>query len=565
MNKENFMSFERNWHRSYPPGIPPELDFEKITMPEFLTRTAERFPDRTALIFMGKKITYRKMETMVNRFAKALMAIGVKAGDKVAMLLPNMPQFVIANYAVFRIGAVPVMNDPLYTERKLTYQLNDSDSKVLITLDLLFPRALELKKTTGIQSIIACHVNDFLPFPSNKLLRYINGDLFYKIPQESGTYEFLPLLNQYPDTPVENAARWAEVGALLYTGGTTGVSKGVMLTHANISCNTQQLRAWFPDAKDGEESMLAAFPFFHAAGWTGIQNLSILAGWTDILVPRPEPQAIIDILKGHKPTLLPGVPIVYAGLLAREAFRKMNFSSVKAFLTAAAPLPVEVIRQLKALKEAPVINLYGLTEIGPMGTATPWGGPEKPGTAGIPLPGTDLKVVDLETGTRELPVGEVGEICFRGPQVMKGYYGKTEETAAVLKDGWVCTGDIGFLDADGYLKLVDRKTELIVSGGCHIYPKEVEEVLFSHPKILEACTFGVPGENRGEAIKSCVVLKPGEEADQEEIIALCKERLAPYKIPKIIEFTDELPKGSVEQVLRHELKAPDHKKREEKG
>jgi long-chain acyl-CoA synthetase len=559
------MSFERSWHKSYTPGVPRELDFEKITMPEFLTRTAERFPDHTALIFLGKKISYRELEAMVNRFAKALTGIGVKPGDKVAMLLPNMPQIVIADYAAFRIGAVPVMNNPLYTEHELAYQLNDSDSKVLISLDLLFPRALRLKETTGIQSIIACHVNDFLPFPSNKLLPYIQGDLFYKIPKEPGMYEFLPLLNQYPDTPVANAAQWEEVGALLYTGGTTGVSKGVMLTHANISCNTQQLRAWFPDAKDGEESMLAVFPFFHSAGWTGMQNLSILAGWTDILVPRPEPETIIDIMKKHKPTLLPGVPTVYIGLLAREAFRKMNLSSVKAFLAGAAPLPVEVIRKLKALKDAPVINVYGLTEICPMGTATPWGGEEKPGTVGVPLPGTDLKILDLETGTRELPVGEAGEIYFRGPQVMKGYYKKPEETAAALKDGWVCTGDIGFLDADGYLTIVDRKKDLIVASGYNIYPKEVDEVLFSHPKIIEACTIGVPDEYRGETVKSFIVLKPGEEVDREEIIAHCKATLAPYKVPKIIEFIEELPKNEVGKVLRRKLKEMDSKKREGKG
>jgi long-chain acyl-CoA synthetase len=393
------MSLERSWHKSYAAGVPRDVAFEKITMPEVLTRTAQRFPNRAALIFMGKKITYRELEALVNRFAKALTELGVKAGDKVAMLLPNMPQLVIANYAAFRIGAIPVLNNPLYTEHELAHQLNDSESSILITLDLRLPLVVNLKGKTGIRSIIACHITDYLPFPGNKILQYLHKALYLKVPQQSGLYEFLPLISKHPDTPVENAARWDEVGALLYTGGTTGVSKGVMMTHANISCNARQLRASFPEAKDGEESILSVFPFFHSAGWTGMQNMSILAGWTDILVPRPDPQVVIEILRKHKPTLLPGVPTIYIGLLAQEEFRKMNLSSVKAFLAGAAPLPVEVIRELKALRDAPVINIYGLTEICPMGTATPWGGQEKPGTVGIPLPGTDLKIVDLATGT----------------------------------------------------------------------------------------------------------------------------------------------------------------------
>jgi long-chain acyl-CoA synthetase len=484
----------------------------------------------------------------------------VKAGDKVAMLLPNMPQLVIADYAAMRIGAIPVPCNPLYTERELAHHFNDSDSTVLIALDLRLPLVEELKGKTGIRSIIACHITDYLPFPGNKLLRFFHYNLYQKVLPGAGVYEFLPLLNKHPDTPVENAARWEEVGALMYTGGTTGVSKGVMMTHANISCNVQQLRASFPDAKDGEESIMAVFPFFHSAGWTGIQNLSILAGWTDILVPRPDAPVIAATLKKQKPTLLPGVPTVYVGLLAGEEFRKMDLSSVKAFLAGAAPLPLKVIKKLKSIRDCPVINVYGLTEICPMGTATPWGREEKPGTVGVPLPGTDLKIVDLETGTRELPAGEAGEICFKGPQVMKGYYKKPEETAAVLKDGWLFTGDIGFLDADGYLTIVDRKKEMIVAGGFNVYPNEVDGVLFAHPKILEACTIGVPDEYRGETVKSYIVLKAGETAEAGEIIAHCRETLAAYKVPKIVEFIDELPKSAVGKVLRRELKELNSKK-----
>jgi long-chain acyl-CoA synthetase len=555
------MSIERIWHASYAPGVPHEIDFEKVTMPEFLTRTAGHFPDVAAVIFMGKKISYRELEALVNRFANALTAIGVKAGDKVAMLLPNMPQLVIANYAVMRIGAVAVMNNPLAGEEELTRQVNNSGSTVLITLDLLFPRALDVKEKTGIRSIIGCHVTDYLPFPGNKLLRYAHKDLYRKIEPAPGIYEFLALLDTAPDTSMENGARWEETGAILYTDGTTGAGKGVMLTHANIACSTRQLRAWFPDLKDGKESVLAVFPFFHCVGWTGMQNLSILAGWTDILVPRPESQVVIEIMGKHKPTLLPAMPEVYNGLLARGAFRKMALSSVKGFLVGAEPLPREAIKQLKALKNVPIINIYGLTETSSTVTATPWDGPEKPGTMGVPLPGTDLKIVDRETGTRDLPAGETGEVCLKGPQVMQGYSNAPEKTAAAIKEGWFHTGDVGFLDGEGYLTIRGRKEDLIEANSGSIYPAEIDEALSSHPKVFETCTIGIPDEHRGETVKVYVVLKPGETADAEEIIAHCRETLAPDIVPQAIEFIDALPKSAVGKIIRREVSELDRKKR----
>jgi long-chain acyl-CoA synthetase len=557
------MSIEKNWYKSYVPGVPREIDFEKITMPQVLTRTAGRFPDRAALVFMGKKFTYQGLEGLVNRFARALTAIGVKAGDRVAMLLPNMPQFVIAHYAALRIGAVAVMNNPLSTEEELTYQLNDSDSTVLITLDLLFPRAVAVKQKTGIRSIVACHITDYLPFPGNKLLPLIQKQLYLRIEPEPGIYEFLALLNAHPDEPVENAARWEEIGAIIYTEGTTGVNKGVTLTHASISCNARQLRAWFPGLQDGQESMLAVFPFFHPVGWTGLQNLSILAGWTNVLVPHPDPLAVIELTKKHRPSLLTGPPAIYRALLAQEKFRKLDLSPVKGFIAGAAPLSPEVVSGLKALKGVPVINLYGLSEISPMGTATPWGGAEKPGTVGVPLPGTDLKIVDTETGSGELPAGEIGEICLRGPQVMKGYCKNPAETAAVLKDGWLYTGDIGFLDEDGYLTLLDRKQDLIVAGGRTIYPGEIDAILLTHPEVFEACTVGVSDEHGGVTLTAYVVLNPGQTVKAGEIIGHCRERLAPDKLPQNIEFIDTLPKSALGNILRREVRELDRKKRKQ--
>ncbi|MBN2298891.1 MAG: long-chain fatty acid--CoA ligase, partial [Deltaproteobacteria bacterium] len=546
------MGFERVWHRSYSPDVPNELDFERITMPEVLARSARNFPGTEALIYMGKRITYSRLDSLVNSFAKALAGLGVGKGDKVAMLLPNIPQVVIANYATFRIGAVASMNNPLYTERELACQLDDSDAEVLITLDLLLPRALKIKDLTKIRTIIVCHINDYLPFPKKQLFPYVKKQMYRKIEPQPGVYEFMDLIGRYPDTPVENAAEWDETGALIFTGGTTGASKGVMLTHANMSCNVQQLRHWFYDLKEGRESMLAIFPFFHSAGFTGIQNLCIFGASTDILVPRPEPGVIIELLKKFKPTYLPGVPTIFVGLLNDKRFLNLDLTFIKGFIAGAAPLSVDTANRLKSLTGGDIINVYGLTEITPMGTASPWRGETKPGTVGIPLPSTDLKIVDVDDGSKDMDLGQTGEIAFRGPQVMKGYYKKPEETAAVLKDGWLYTGDIGFLDEDGYLTIVDRKKDMIVASGYNVFPQEIDEVLFEHPMILEACTIGVADDYRGEAPKAYVVLRQGETLGKEEIIAYCRQKLASYKVPQLIEFIDELPKSAVGKILRRE-------------
>ncbi len=547
------MPFERIWHRSYPSFTPAEIDFETITLPEMLTRTAERFPDQTALLYLGKKISYRHLEALVNRFARALLDIGVKKGDRVGMLLPNIPQLIIANYAVYRIGAITAMNNPLYTKSELLQQFNDSGCSVLITLDRLAPMGLKLQKNTHLHTIISCHINDYLPFPKKQLFPLLKKDMYRKTERGESLLEFTELIGRFPEEPLPSAAGWEDVAALLYTGGTTGVSKGAMLTHANLSCNVQQIRCGLP-FEDGRESELAVFPFFHSAGFTGVQNLCIYAGWTDVLVPRPEPEMIVQILKKYKPTIMPGVPTIYIGLLASETFQKMDLSFIKAFMAGAAPLSTDTIRQLKDLTGAGIINVYGLTEISPMGTATPWGGKEKPGSVGTPIPGTDLKIVDLDSGETEMPPGEPGEVVFKGPQVMKGYYNRPEETAKVLKNGWLHTGDIGVLDEDGYLTIVDRKKDMIVASGYNIYPNEIDNVLLQHPKILEACVVGVPDAYRGETTKAFIVPATDQSLSEQEVKAFCREKLAAYKVPKQIELVEELPKSAVGKILRRKLR-----------
>ncbi|MCD6571402.1 MAG: long-chain fatty acid--CoA ligase [Deltaproteobacteria bacterium] len=556
------MAFERPWHKSYVPGVPYEIEIERVTMAEVLTRNTKRFPDVTTLQFMGKKISYKELEALVNRFARALIDLGVKKGDMVAMLLPNLPQMVIADYAGYRIGAVTVMNNPLYTERELEYQLNDSDSIVLITLDLLLPRALSLKKKTKIKTIITCHINDYLPFPKKQLYPIVKKKMYRKVEPQEDVYEFMDLIGKYPDDPVENAAGWDDLGALVYTGGTTGVSKGVMLTHSNLSSNVQQFRAWFHNLKDGEDSLLFIYPIFHTAGHL-CQDFCIWMGLTNILIPRPEPETLIEMIKKFRPTYVGGVPTIYVGLLNNKKFLNMDLSFIKGFFSGAAPLPLEIIQRLEQLAGSTILEIYGLTETTPVATATPWGGKIKAGTVGLPVPNTDLKIVDI-TENKELPPGESGEIYIKGPQVTKGYYKKPEETKlAIDEDGWLHTGDIGFLDEDGYLSVVDRTKDVIIAGGYNIYPNEIDEILYEHPKILEACTIGVPDEYRGETVKAYIVVKPGQSLTEQEVIQHCKERLGAYKVPKNIEFTDSLPKSAVGKILRREVKELDKKKREE--
>ena len=545
---------ERFWHKSYAPGVKKTLEYEKVTISQALTRTARKFPENTALNYMGRKISYKELDDLVNRFAGVLLDMGIKPGDKVAVCLPNIPQVIISNLAAFRIGAVTVQNNPLYTERELAYQLNDSDSRIVITLTLLIPRMQKIKPDTKIEKIIGCHINTYLPFPKKQLFPFVKKDMYRKVEPAENVYVFQHLMQTASPGPVEDKSQWEDLAALMYTGGTTGVSKGVMLSNANMSCNVQQFAAWFPDLKLGEERLIGNFPVFHIAGFTAIQNMITWQGWENIMVPRPEAKINIDIIKKYRPTFLPAVPTIFVGLLAEPEFRKLDFSGLKGFFSGAAPLMADTIRDLKDLTGATMCEVYGSTETAPVVTVTPWGGEVKPGTVGVPIADTDIKIVDVADPDKELDIGESGEIVIKGPQIMQGYYKKPEETELALKDGWFYTGDIGKFDEDGYLSIVDRKKDMIIAGGYNIYPLELDDVLMDHPKVLEACTIGLPHDYRGETVKAFIVVKEGETLSEEEVTSFCKEKLAAYKVPKIIEFTDELPKSAVGKILRRKLK-----------
>ena len=555
---------EKLWYKSYAPGVPRTIEYEEVTMPEALRRSATRFPDHVALNFMGRKITYSQLEAEVNRFARALTDMGVKEGDKVSVILPNIPQVVIANMAAFRIGAVAVQNNPLYTERELAYQLDDSDSIVAITLSVLVPRVLGIMPKTKLKKVIGCQVNSYLPFGKKQLFPYVKKEMFRKIETSDTVLSFDDVIKRFPADPAPDRSDWNELSTLIYTGGTTGVSKGVMLSHKNISVNVQQFRAWFPDLADGEESIVGTFPIFHSAGFTACQNFMIWAGWEHHMIPKPEPAGLIDILKKQKPHFLPGVPAIFVGCLAQKEFREMDLSFIRGFFSGAAPLAADTIRDLKELTGATILEVYGMSETSPIMTVTPWGGEIKAGTVGVPVPDTDVRIVDAETGEKELETGEIGEIIIKGPQVMMGYYRKPEETARTLKDGWVYTGDIGYFDDDGYVAIVDRKKDMIIASGYNIYPVEIDNILFDHPKILEACAVGIVDPYRGETVKAFIVVKDGATLTEDEVVTYCRERLAAYKVPKKIEFMDELPKTAVGKILRRELRDMEMKKAGEK-
>ena len=546
---------EKPWYKSYVKGVPFNVDYQKVVLPEILSRTASQFPEKTALIFLDSKLSYRQLNEMANRFANALIGLGVKPGDKVAMLMPNMPQLVAATYGAWRAGAVVVMNNPLYTDNELEFQFNNSESTLLVTLDLLGPRMIHLRGKTPIRHIVIAHIRDHLKFPKKQLLPLLAKDKHKNIPLTPQVYEWTDLLKKSSLNDPRIPVAFDSLASLQYTGGTTGISKGVMLTHANLSINVQQAAAWFPGFVRGTETQLGVLPFFHVFGLTTCMNYCIWNGWADVLIPRPEAQAILEAVQKYRVSFFPGVPTMFIATLNHPKIAEYNLKSIRGCFSGAAPLPVEVIKSFEDKTGSQICEGYGLSESSPVATINPFGGVTKPGSIGVPLPDTDIKVVDLVNGEKEMPVGEAGELIIQGPQVTAGYYKMPEETALTLRDGWLFTGDIGKMDEDGYFYIVDRKKDMVIAGGYNVYPREIDEVLFEHPKILECCAVGIPDPYRGETIKAFVVLKPGEKLTAEEVIQYCQEKLAKYKVPKSVEFMSSLPKSGVGKILRKELRS----------
>ncbi len=541
------------WLKSYEAGVKHTLDFEKVTMSDCLARTADKYPNTDGLIYFSTKISFESFNNQVNKMANALIALGVKPGDKVSLLLPNVPQVAIATYAVWRIGGVVVQNNPLYTDTELEHQFKDSESTFLITLDLLVPRMLALKNKTAIKKIIVAHIRDYLGFPLKQLFPIIAKDKHKTVPPTSDVYEWPDLIKNYPATDPGIKVGFDDMAALQYTGGTTGVSKGVVLTHANLSKNCQQGLAWIHSLKPQESVVLGSLPIFHAFGLFTL-NMCVRGVWSIVLVPRPETEFILKAIHKHKVNLFPGVPTMLVGILNYDKLSKYDLSSLDIIVSGAAPCPVDVIKRFEKLSGAQVVEGFGISEASPATSINPVGGVNKAGSIGLPLPSTEVKIVDFDNKEKELAAGEEGELVIKGPQVSeKGYFNMPEETEKTFIDGWLYTGDIAKLDDDGYIYIVDRIKDMIIAGGYNIYPRDIDEVLFAHPKIVEACAKGVPDEYRGETVKAYIVLKPGETMSEKDVIHFCKEKLAAYKVPKIIEFLDELPKSAVGKIMRKDL------------
>jgi long-chain acyl-CoA synthetase len=558
---------DKPWVTSYEKDVPEKIEYEEICLPEILERSARRFPNKMALLFQGYKITFRELNDMVNRFAASLHDFGVDKGDSVAVLLPNVIPCVVAYYGILKIGAIAVMNNPLYSDRELEYQFNDSDSKLLVTIDLLANRMIDLRPKTKIKQIIYTSIGDYLPFPKNLLFPFVakKKNLAADVKSAENVYPWKKLTAKNPSRLPEVELSFDDIAMYQYTGGTTGVSKAVMITHGNLSSQVQQIGAWFPTF-DSNEVMLGALPFFHVFGLTTAMNLAIFLGWGDILVPKPQPDALLEAIRKYKPSFTPLVPTMYIGILNNPVIDKINLTSIKGCFSGSAPLPLEIIRDFENRTGAVIVEGFGLTEASPVTHVNPFsGGKRKVGSIGIPISDTECRIVNLDDGNTDVPVGESGELLVRGPQVMKGYRNNPEETTNTLADDWLHTGDIAKMDEDGYFYIVDRKKDMIISGGCNVYPRDIEEVFYEHPKIKEACAIGIPHPTRGESVKVFTVLKQGQTATQEELIEFCTDKVAKYKLPTEIEFRDDLPKTNVGKILKKELREEEMAKRKKTG
>jgi long-chain acyl-CoA synthetase len=532
------------------------VELPKASLAGLLEDAARDFPHAPALHFEGRTISYAQLHQQAKRFSGVLAGLGVGRGTKVGLILPNCPQAVVALFGALRLGATVVQNNPLYTERELGHQLADAGVEVLVCLDLTYERVKALRSRTSIREVIVTSVLDELSGLKRRLAPYTRKgkSASASIGKDEPVRRWRDALASAPAAPelVEVDADH-DLALLQYTGGTTGVSKGVMLSHANLRSNVEQVRAWFPDADPGREVMMAVLPFFHVYGLTVCLLLGLRLGAALVLLPRFDLDGVLAAVDKYRPTLFPGVPTMYVAINNAVEKGGHDLSSIKACLSGAAALPLEVAERFERFSGGRLVEGYGLSESSPVAIANPIYGKRKAGTIGMPIPDTLARVADPDDPSRTMPAGEKGELALAGPQVMHGYWNQPDETAQVLRDGWLLTGDMAVMDEEGYFSIVDRKKELIIAGGYNIYPREVEEVLYEHPKILEVCVAGVPDSYRGEIVKAFVVLRSGEQASTEEIREFAKTRLAAYKVPRAVEFRDELPKTLIGKVLRRAL------------
>jgi len=558
---------DKPWLQFYEPLVPPTLDYPRITLSQMLDQTVARFPERPAILFgaavgprlLASQMTYRRLGMLVDAFAAGLQKLGVRKGDRVAVHLPNCPQYPIAFFGALKAGAVVVPVSPLYVSREIEHQLNDAGAETLVTLTRFYGCVQELRPRTRLRNVIVTNIKEYFPAVLRLLFtlaREKKEGHRLKTLDSAGSWWFQDFLRYASPPPAPVDVAHEDLALLQYTGGTTGVSKGAMLTHRNIIANTLQVSRWLTDLREGQEVTLGATPFFHVYGMTVGMTFSMNAGAT--LIAMANPRATREMLMWidrYAPGIFPGVPTMFVAInnYPDVGAGKYDLTSIRACISGSAPLPVEVKTRFEELTGGKLCEGYGLTEASPVTHCNPIYGVNKAGSIGIPFPDVEAKIVDLETGERELGPDEIGELVVRGPQVMLGYWNMPEETARTLRQGWLYTGDIARMDKDGYFYIVDRKKDMIISGGFNIYPREVEDVLYEHPAVKECVAAGIPDELRGESVKVYIVLKEGATASADEIIEFCRERLAKYKVPRQVEFRQDLPKTMVGKVLRRAL------------
>jgi len=549
---------EKPWLELYPKETAKNVYYKAETLPQLLRNAAKEYPKHKAVHFMGKELTFNQTYQKSSKLAAYLQSIGVNKGDRVAVMLPNIPQTVISFYAIMLAGAIVVPVNPLYKEREIEFILNDAGAKVIITLDILYNRVKNVQEMTSIEQILVTSISEFLPFPKNLVYPYIQKKEHGIIPSvkhEGSTHLLKKIWKKPVEEFTEHSLNFEEDLAIIqYTGGTTGFPKGVMLTHQNLVANTAMCRQWLYKLEKGKERLLAIMPLFHVYGMMTVLVLSVMEIYKMILLPKFDATTALKTIHKQKPTVFPGAPTIYIGLLNHPDIKKYDLSSIIAAISGSAPLPKEIIDRFEEKTGGKLVEGYGLTEASPVTHVNfLWDHDIVKGSIGVPWPGTDAAVFSPETGEM-LPPGEIGELAVKGPQVMKGYWNNQEETELVLKDGWLYTGDLCYMDEKGFFYIVDRKKDTIIAGGFNIYPREVEEVLYEHPAVQEAAVVGVKDSYRGETVKAFIVLKEGEQVSDDELNTFMRTRMATFKVPRIYEFRDELPKSAIGKVLRRELK-----------
>ncbi|MFI5937493.1 long-chain-fatty-acid--CoA ligase [Actinoplanes sp. NPDC051494] len=555
------MTDDRPWLGAYPEDVPADITLPDRPLTANLDGAVARFPDRIALDFLGATTTYAQLGDQVARAAEALRGLGVSHGDRVALILPNCPQHVVAFYAVLRLGAIAVEHNPLYTADELAHQLADHGATVAICWEKVAATVVATAARTSVTTVVSVDLTAALPLVKRLALRLplpparrTRAEMTGPVPDGALKWEKL-VAGTAPIAATVAGPGVDDVALLQYTGGTSGTPKGAVLTHKNLAANAEQSRVWVPGLRDGGETFYAVLPFFHAYGLTLCLTTAVQIAATIVLLPRFEAGMVLDAAKRRPPTFFPGVPPMYDRLAAAARERGADLSSVRYSISGAMPLPPETVDTWEAITGGLLIEGYGMTETSPITVGNPMSAKRRTGSIGIPYPSTRARIVDRDDPSRAMPEGEPGELLLQGPQVFSGYWGMPEETAAVLlPGGWIRTGDVAVLGPDGFLSIVDRVKELIITGGFNVYPSEVEDVLRGHPEVADVAVVGLPSARTGEEVVAVVVPVEGADPDATAMVAWARERLSGYKSPRRIEFTAELPRSQIGKVLRRQVR-----------